>query len=60
MQVCRATLHQVMKGTDSVPPPMPTSADTPPMTLPAPNMPRTPGTWREALGLMFSSICAAT
>ncbi len=60
MAVCMATLHHAMNGTDSVPPPMPTRLDTPPMTLPMPNMPAVPGSSRDALGLMSSSICAAT
>ena len=53
---CILTLHQVMKGTDSEPPPIATSAETPPMPRPAALMPSAPGSSREGLGLMLSSI----
>jgi hypothetical protein len=47
------TLHQVMNGTETNAPPAPTSADSKPMTPPAPNVPCGPGSWRDGLGLRF-------
>ena len=56
---CAGTLLQIMKGTDSEPPPIPTRAETTPMTLPTPNMPPVPGSSREGLGFLFRSIWVA-
>ena len=46
-------LHHIIKGTDSVPPPMPTRLDTIPMTLPMPNMAARPGICRDAFGFLL-------
>ncbi len=54
-----ATLHQVMNGTLTKPPPAPTSPDRKPMTEPAPSWPAVPGRVRVGLGFLFSSICVA-
>ena len=49
-----------MNGTDSEPPPIATRAEMPPMPSPAALMPTGPGSSREGLGLMLSSICIDT
>ena len=44
MAFCTLTLHQVMKGTDSEPPPIATSDEIAPITLPTPISPAVPAT----------------
>ena len=56
MALWMGMLCQTMKGTDKVPPPMPTRLDTTPMTFPAPNIPAMPGSCREGLGFLPDSI----
>jgi hypothetical protein len=60
MQVCSGTLHQVMKGTESVPPPMPHQAGHPADDPARAEHARRARHLARGLGLMFSSICAAT
>jgi hypothetical protein len=50
MAWCMVMLHQVMKGTERVPPPMPTRLETAPMTLPTANMPHAARHLRLGLG----------
>ncbi len=53
------TLHQVMNGTEIKPPPAPTSAESTPITLPAPKVPTGPGSERLGGGLRSRNICVA-
>ncbi|KAG1363150.1 hypothetical protein G6F57_020954 [Rhizopus arrhizus] len=54
--LCKATLHQTMKGTDRNPPPAPTSPDRKPIPAPAALVPTTPGIWRAGLGFLLRSM----
>ena len=54
-----ATLHQVMKGTLTKPPPAPTRPDKKPITPPAPSSPPIPGTCRAAAGFLSKNIWVA-
>ncbi|MNN75551.1 hypothetical protein D3C81_1918670 [compost metagenome] len=54
--LCRATLHQTMKGTDRKPPPAPTSPERKPMPAPAALVPAMPGIWRVGLGFLLRSM----
>ena len=54
-----ATLHQVMKGTLTKPPPAPTRPERKPMVVPAPIWPAVPGRVRVGLGFLSISICVA-
>ena len=56
MQLRMATLHQVSIGTVSVPPPMPTRAETLPIMLPMPKVPQLVGNSLCGFGLMFNVI----
>jgi len=51
-------LHHVRNGTVSEPPPMPTMADTAPITPPTASMPDVPGKLRCEAGLAPKPICA--
>jgi hypothetical protein len=54
---CRIpTLHQSMKGTDSEPPPIATSAEIAPMKSPAALVPARPGNSRAGFGLALYNI----
>src|ERR1035437_8795922 len=53
------TLHHVMKGTETKPPPAPTKPDKMPITPPAANMPRGPGSSRDAAGFLSSRLLGA-
>ena len=53
------TLHHVMKGTLTKPPPAPTSPDRKPMKPPAPSWPAVPGIWRVGAGFLSRNICTA-
>ena len=54
-----ATLHQARNGTVSDPPPMATSAEMPPIPMPAPLNPAVPGNWRVGFGLRSRNNCSA-
>ena len=56
MAFCILTLHQVIKGTESEPPPMATSAEITPIPAPTPAIPAAPGNSREGLGLTLRII----
>ena len=60
MARCISTLCQTRKGTESVPPPMPTRLEMSPMTPPAAPMPQGPGSVLLARGRVPRSICTAT
>src|ERR1035437_7229744 len=53
------TLHHVMKGTETKPPPAPTKPDKMPITPPAATMPRDLGRSRDAADFLSSSIWVA-
>ena len=54
--LCMATLHQVIKGTDTKPPPAPTKLDKNPMKPPTPNIPALLGRVRLGSGFLLSNI----
>ena len=60
MALWTRTLHQVRKGTVSDPPPIDTSAETPPMPTPTTRTAARPGSSRAAFGFRLKTICTAT
>ena len=60
MALRMSRLFQSRKGTESVPPPMPTRLETTPMIPPATLMPPRPGRWRDGLGFLPLSIWVIT
>ena len=55
-----STLCHTRKGTESVPPPMPTRLEIAPMNSPAPVIPAKPGNCLLAFGFLLRSMFVAT
>ena len=54
------TLCHIMKGTESVPPPIPTRLEIKPMQSPTVLVRRSFGIWRAAFGVLPCIICEVT